>query len=101
MEFKNQKEMFLYIWETRAEQNGYTSEISGKPLFPPHHYKFHWQFLHLLSKGTYPKYKLNPDNIILGTPKEHENQEQYDIFIEKRDELKRQYYKEFYNKIYE
>jgi hypothetical protein len=99
--YKNQKEMFLYIWETRAADNGYKSELTGLPLFPPHHYKWHWQFLHVLPKGTYPKYKLNPDNILLGTIKEHENQERYEVFQEKQLELKRAYYKEYYNKEYD
>ena len=60
----------------------------------------HWQCLHILPKGTYPKYKLEPKNILLALPDEHERQEQFDVFIEKRDELKREYYKEYYGKIF-
>jgi len=101
MEFKNQKELFKHIWETRGEENGYKSELTGNQLYHVNHYKWHWQFLHVLPKGTYPKYKLNPDNILLATPDEHVNQENYEVFIEKQDELKRKYYKEFYGKEFE
>ena len=94
MKFKNQKEMFNYIWETREHK----SEISGLPLFHEKHFQHHWQFLHILPKGTYPKWKLNPDNIMLGTVEEHENQEQYEVFKERQSELKREYYREFYNR---
>ncbi len=92
--FKNQSEMFNCIWQNRP----HVSELSGAILLPKGHFQWHWQFLHILPKGSYPKYKLNPDNIILGTPEEHNNQEKYEIFQEKQLELKRQYYKEYYGK---
>jgi hypothetical protein len=94
MEFKNQKKMFEYIWDDRE----HISELTGKALLPRGHPKHHWQFAHILGKGAYPSYKLNPDNIMLCLPEEHENQEQYEIFIERHDELRRNYYREFYNK---
>jgi hypothetical protein len=94
MGFKNQKELFNHIWETRP----HISELSGLPLLPKGHPQWHWQFIHVLGKGPYPSYKLREENILLGLPEEHENQEQYSIFIEKRDELKPQYYKEIYGK---
>ena len=87
MKFKNQKEMFLWIWETRP----HFSELSGKPLLPITNWKWHWQFLHVLPKGTYTRFKLNPDNILLGLPVEHEHQEQYEVFREKRIELRAKY----------
>lgn len=96
MKFKNQSELFNYIWETRP----HVSELTGKPLLPPNALKWHWQFLHILSKGSYPKYKLREENIILALPEEHEKQEQFPEFIERRDQLKREYYKEFYNKTF-
>lgn len=92
--YKNQKEMFLDIWENRP----HISEISGEPLLPINHSKWYFQFMHILAKGHYPSYKLNPDNIMLGLPEEHENQEQYDVFNERQDELRKQYYKEVYGK---
>jgi hypothetical protein len=92
--FKNQAEMFNWIWENRP----HVSEISGEQLPPKGHFQWAWSFAHILSKGTYPKWKLNPHNIMLLTPKEHENQEKYPEFIERREEMKKEYYKEFYNK---
>jgi hypothetical protein len=94
MKFKTQKQLFLFIWETRGETNGYKSELSGNQLYHINHPKWHFQFLHVLSKGAYPAYRLNPDNILLGTPEEHARQEQYDIFNEKKQELKEAYYKD-------
>ena len=94
MIFRTQKEMFNYIWETRP----HISEVSGKKLLPKGDFKWHWCFAHILSKSTYPKWKYNSDNIMLMLPEEHARQETFPAFIEKRDELKRKYYKEFYNK---
>lgn len=97
MKFENQREMFLYIWENRE----HVSQISGKQLLNINNPQWHWQFLHVLPKGTYPKYKLNPDNIILGTVSEHENQEHFKFFREKQLKLTQEYYKKFYNKKYD
>lgn len=94
MTFKTQSEMFAWIWENRP----HISELTGKPLLPKGHFQWHWQMLHVLPKGSYPSYKLNPDNILLALPEEHQYQEEFKEFIEKRDALKRQYYKEVYNK---
>lgn len=94
MKFKNQKEMFNWIWENRE----HVSEISGHLLLPKTHFQWHWQFAHILSKGAYPSFKLNPDNIMLMLPSEHEKQESYEIFQERKSELKQQYYKEYYGK---
>jgi hypothetical protein len=94
MVFKNQKEMFMHIWETRE----HISELSGSPLLPKGNFKWHWQFIHVLGKGPYPSYKLREENILLGLPNEHENQEHFKVFQDKHEELKREYYKEIYNK---
>lgn len=94
--FKTQSEMFNYIWETRP----HFSELTGKPLLEPNYMLWHHQFMHILPKGAYPKWKFNPENIMLGLPEEHQKQETFPKFIEKRDALKRQYYKEFYNKTF-
>jgi len=92
--FKSQKELFKHIWETRE----HISELTGKPLLSENHPQWHWQFLHVLSKGAYPGYKLREENILLALPEEHQHQEEYDIFHKKYAELRREYYKEFYNK---
>jgi hypothetical protein len=93
-DFKNLTELFNYVWETRE----HVSELSGEPLLPKGHSKHHWQYLHLLGKN-YTHYKLNPNNIILALPEEHERQETFPKFIERRDELKREYYDKYYNNI--
>ena len=94
MIFKTQSEMFNHIWETRR----HISELTGKPLLYPNASTWHFQFLHILPKGSYPKWKFESDNIMLALPEEHAKQEMFPKFIEKRDELKRKYYKEFYGK---
>jgi len=85
---RNQKELFEFVWATRE----HVSEVSGKPLLPRHDYRWHWQFAHILSKGSYPAFKLNPDNIMLMLPEEHEKQERYDLFNERKEALKLIYY---------
>jgi hypothetical protein len=97
MKFKNQAEMFMHIWNERP----HVSEISGEPLLPKGHPQHHWQYAHVLGKGAYPSYKLNSDNIMLVLPHEHEMQEEFEIFRDKHDELRRRYYKEIYNKEFE
>ena len=85
---KTQKQLFDYVWRTRD----HVSEVSGKPLHPKGHWQWHWQFAHVLSKGTYPSFKLNPDNIMLMLPEEHESQERYELFNERKKALQRIYY---------
>lgn len=86
---KNQKELFEKIWEERP----HISEVSGKPLYPKGHFLWHWQFAHVLSKGAYPRYKLREENILLMLPEEHEKQETFEKFQEKKDILKAKYYR--------
>ena len=90
MEFKNQKELFDHIWGTRP----HVSEISGKPLVGKNHMMYHWQFAHILPKGAYPKYRLNPENIMLMTWEEHQSQESFEAFQQRKQELKEKYYSE-------
>lgn len=59
--------MFKWIWE-REE---HVSRISGYPLHPQGHSHWHWQFAHVLPKGLYGKWRLNPNNIWLMLPDEH------------------------------
>lgn len=99
MEFKNQSQLFEYIWDTVE----HVSQVSGKPLFEPGHIQWHWQFSHILPKGLYAKYKLNPDNIVLMLPEEHQlwqffpgrarKNPLFDWVFEKFDKLKREYLK--------
>lgn len=90
MNFKNQLNLFDYLWETRA----HVSEVSGLPLLPKGHSMWHFQFAHILSKGAYPRYKLLPENIMLMRPEEHEHQEKFEAFRIRKQELKERYYRE-------
>ena len=97
MEFKTQKELFDYVWESRP----HVSEISGKPLLPKGDMMHHWQFCHLLGKGVYKKYKFRSENIILALPIEHQYQERYTIFIERQNAVRRAYLTEFEGKVFD
>lgn len=76
------------IWEERV----HISEVSGKPLLHKTHPQWAWQFAHVLAKGTYPAFALNPENIMLMLPEEHEKQEQFEIFNIRKEQLKAKYY---------
>ncbi len=89
-----QSQMFAEIWEERS----HFSEISNQPLLPYGHFKWHWQMAHCLGKGSYPKMKLFKPNIMLVTPEEHNNQESFDFFNNKRELLNRVYYEVIYGK---
>lgn len=92
MQFKSLKELFNYVWETRP----HVSEISGDPLLPKGHSQWHFQMMHLLSKNTYPKFKFRSECIILGLPHEHDHQDSYPIFVERREQARQLYNQEFY-----
>jgi len=87
--FKDFQQVREYIWETREHK----SEISGSPLLHPGHWQWHWQFLHLLDRN-YTYWVLNPDNVMLGTVDEHDLQETFLEFRERKEKLKQQYYSE-------
>ena len=95
--FKNQMEMFKWIWSNRP----HVSELTGEPLLPFGHPQWHWQFLHVLPKGSYCHFKLYAKNILLGTPDEHNRQNQFDVFNEAYETLIREYYEKIYNKTYQ
>ena len=93
MTFKTIKQLFDYIWETRE----HLSELTGEPLLPKGHPKWHWQFLHVLPKN-YKKFAFDPRNILLGLPEEHEHQNDFEVFNKKYEELHRLYYEEVYGR---
>jgi len=78
-----------YIWNTREHK----SEISGEPLVNENHWQWSWQFMHLLGRN-YTYWVLNPDNILLGTAHEHQNQENYGAFLKRQDEMREKYYQQ-------
>jgi len=91
--FKNQSEMFNWIWNDRIHKSQLTPD---QDLLPEGHFKWHWQFLHVLPKGSYPKWKLNPENILLATPDEHDHQEHYPYFNELRQQYTLEYHQLYY-----
>lgn len=91
-----EKKVFLKIWQER----GGKCEITGKSLIFP----IPGNFMHILSKGAYPKFRLLPENIMLVFSCIHHL---YDngsrakllsqfpaasIIYDKKQELKQQYY---------
>lgn len=91
----------LELFKKIIQDRGYKSEISDKPLFREGHPQFHWQFAHVLAKGTFKKFKFYEKNIVLMTPEEHYlfdsgstiNLPEYSWVHELRQELKQEYYK--------
>lgn len=87
--------LFQIIWEERP----HISEISGQSLG-----EFNIRyFSHILTKGAYPSYRLNPENIKMVTPDEHDTWEfgdravlrtlpKWDWVFERADRLKYLYY---------
>jgi hypothetical protein len=70
--FMSQKEMFSYIWDNLPLIDGHKRcWISDAPLMPEGHYLFYNQFAHVLPKGKYPLFKLNPENIVVILPEIH------------------------------
>lgn len=85
-------DLYKIIWEERP----HVSEVSGTPLgeFDVRY------FSHILSKGSYGKFRLNKDNIMLKTPEEHHTWEfgdishpMWDKAKEKKQLLKQRYYR--------
>lgn len=83
-------DLFRDIWNVRP----HVSELSGKPLpYGPENPKM-WvrQFLHVINKGRAPKLRLLKRNIMLATPDEHDNQDNFPAFVERKEELLREFY---------
>lgn len=62
-----QIDVFNEIWDERPHM----SEVSGQSLLPKGHPQWHWQFMHLLPKGSYSRFKFDKRNIRLALPEEH------------------------------
>lgn len=65
--FKNQVELFNHVWETSNKK----CFVSGRDLTKVPAYKWHNMFAHVLPKGKYSKWKLNPVNIVVLHPDIH------------------------------
>jgi hypothetical protein len=101
--FDDQISMFNHIWSSRLHR----SVVSNKDLDLVPDFLWVNCFSHVLPKGAYTKYKLNPDNILLITPEEHflldqgtiEQREEYEKanncsfkpYYEKKEQLYKEY----------
>ena len=90
-----QKELFLKIWGERPHYCVVCNNFLGHE--PLAHY-----FAHLLPKGTYPKFKLNPENIELFCLNCHQDfdhyhpkHEKFESVNNKKDRLKEEYFAQF------
>lgn len=63
-----ERALFVKLYHER----GGISEVSGRELLPPDHAMFHHQGSHILNKGMYPELRLDPRNIVMITPDEHD-----------------------------
>lgn len=91
---KGELQLFIEIWNERPR----ISEVSGIALrdFNP------CNFSHILTKGAYPRYRLNKENIVLKTFYEHQEWEfrahtlkdkpEWKWVFEKKEKLKQEYY---------
>lgn len=93
------KDFFKQCWDDGRPR---VSFISGVPVnFAP------ITFAHVISKGAYPGYRKNPENIVFLTPTEHilydhrtdkaRENERFDKLFELADRLREQYNKEHNN----
>lgn len=89
----------LKLFQEIFDQRGGRCEITGEEL------AFNvWCFMHILSKGAYPSYRLKPENIMLVRPDIHQLYDCSDkytliklfpraeVIYERKEALKREYY---------
>lgn len=82
---RSEIDVFNEIWDERP----HVSELSGKNLPYGQNNKSMWvrQFLHVLPKGKFPSLRLDKRNILLGTPDEHDHQDRFEVFEQRKQEL--------------
>jgi len=100
-----EKALFERIQQMRMERGVLRSQISGERLITDNRHKL-WvnQFMHVLPKGSYPRYRLLEENIFLGTVAEHhlqtvdpgktKNRPEWAEFWAKSEELQIRYHAE-------
>lgn len=68
--FKSQVELFDYVWKNHPDHKCFvTRESLNKYVYGPFALNI---FAHILRKSAYPEWRLNPNNIVLVTPKIHD-----------------------------
>lgn len=106
--YDNQFGMFMSLWENAKVGGKVYSQISGIDITWTYGTDL-WVncFAHILAKGIFPRYKLNPKNIIIVSPDEHslldqgtkeqrkdyeiKNNCSFDSFYTKKGELQQEY----------
>ena len=102
--YDSQMEMFNDIWDNMDKPR--VCPISKEKLDKLYNTsRWHWCFAHILSKGMFPKWKLNPNNIMVVHPDVHtlidqgtEDQRKksgfdFSVFYNIQEELKKEYKK--------
>ena len=71
--YDNQVQMFGDLWHDEKKKNGWvTCPFTGEPLEGYKNTNLYWScFAHILGKGKYPYFKLNPANIRIVHPNFH------------------------------
>lgn len=103
--FETQKDLFIHIWNNR----NHVCQFTGTNLDSVPEFQWHWMFAHILPKGLFPYFKLNPENIVLVYPEFHtcvdnfipEYRDKYDwnfdLFFDMQEDMKEKY-KQFLNR---
>ena len=101
MQFQNQRDLFKHIWYMCEGRCFVTDKYIPLERSTPSN------FAHILSKGAYPKYKLNPDNIMFVVEDVHYlydcrskqdllnkyDNERVEEIYSRKEKLKREYYR--------
>jgi hypothetical protein len=66
--FTSQVELFKYVWSNAPT---YICQFTGEDLSKIKGQRWFSCFLHILRKGNYTYFKLNPSNLVLGSPEFH------------------------------
>jgi hypothetical protein len=71
--FDSQQEMFYHLWENAKDINAdVICPFTGEKLNRYRNTNMFWNcFLHILPKGQYTYFKLNPANVIVASPEFH------------------------------
>jgi hypothetical protein len=102
--FDSEKDLFMYLWDN----SDHKCRVSGKTLDMFFGTTRFWSmFAHILPKGRYPEYRLNPDNVWIVHPdihdlfdnrsREMQDASGYDFnpLRQKKEQLKADYYENY------
>jgi hypothetical protein len=71
--FDNQQDLFAWLWQEAKDKNGIvTCPYTGERLNRFYNTELYWScFAHILAKGKYTYWKLNPKNVVVCFPDFH------------------------------